>query len=77
MKDQKKDVWVGVEQLNNDPALAKVSNQEFVELPIVDQLSEESSLEVGASRRDFLKYLGLCSFLYFGLITWLKLSFVF
>ncbi|MBK8490462.1 MAG: TAT-variant-translocated molybdopterin oxidoreductase [Saprospirales bacterium] len=53
----KNEVWIGVEQLNNDPVLNELSNQEFAEpadiLPIV-----EKSLEWGSSRRDFLKYLG-------------------
>lgn len=58
MKNNNKAVWVGVEQLNNDPSIKEMSKQEFYELPIVDQLSEESTLDAGASRRDFLKYLG-------------------
>ena len=58
MKHKNKEVWIGVEQLTNDPALQKVAQSEFHELPIVDQLSEEETLEVGTSRRDFLKYLG-------------------
>lgn len=58
MKNKNKAVWIGVEQLNNDPALQEISKQEFFELPIVDQLSEEAVLDAGASRRDFLKYLG-------------------
>jgi len=60
MKNNKENVWVGLEQLNNDPALHAINKQEFIGLPIVDQLTEDSSvLEKGtASRRDFLKYLG-------------------
>jgi MoCo/4Fe-4S cofactor protein with predicted Tat translocation signal len=58
MKQNKNEVWVGVEQLNNDPALTDLNKQEFVELPIVDQLSEEKTLGQETSRRDFLKYLG-------------------
>ena len=58
MKKQKKAVWVGVEQLKNSPAYQETANQEFVELPIVDQLSEERAMESETSRRDFLKYLG-------------------
>jgi molybdopterin-containing oxidoreductase family iron-sulfur binding subunit len=55
----KKEVWIGVEQLNNDPALNELANQEFStqppnELPAID----EQMLDQGASRRDFLKYLG-------------------
>ena len=58
MENNNKAVWIGVEQLNNDPALQEISKQEFYELPIVDQLSEEATMDAGASRRDFLKYLG-------------------
>ena len=58
MKNQNKEVWIGVEQLNNDPAYRESSAQEFFELPVVDQLSNEKTLDAGASRRDFLKYLG-------------------
>ncbi len=57
MKKQNK-VWIGVEQLENHPEYQKANTQEFVELPVVDHLSEEKALESQASRRDFLKYLG-------------------
>ncbi len=58
MKQDNQDLWLGVEHLNNDPALERIAGQEFVELPIVDQLSEEKVMEAPSSRRDFLKYLG-------------------
>ena len=58
MKDNNQGTWVGVEHLNNDPALKDVINQEFVELPVVNQLSSEKVLDTSSSRRDFLKYLG-------------------
>lgn len=59
MKHNNKGVWIGVEQLTNDPDYREVSKQEFSsELPVVDQLSNKASLDVGASRRDFLRYLG-------------------
>jgi molybdopterin-containing oxidoreductase family iron-sulfur binding subunit len=51
-------VWVGVEELTDDPVYQDLAKQEFYELPMVDQLSEEKTLEVETSRRDFLKYLG-------------------
>ena len=56
MKKQNKAVWVGVEQLTNDPSFLEAAQQEFYELPIVDQLSEEKTLDASANRRDFLKY---------------------
>ncbi|MEO1625612.1 MAG: TAT-variant-translocated molybdopterin oxidoreductase, partial [Bacteroidota bacterium] len=51
-----KGLWVGVQ--DNDPEVLEAANSEFTELPLVDSLSKEKSLEVGASRRDFLKFLG-------------------
>ena len=50
------EIWVGIN--DNDPAYKESVNQEFTELPIIDNLSDENSLELGSSRRDFLKYLG-------------------
>jgi MoCo/4Fe-4S cofactor protein with predicted Tat translocation signal len=53
----KNEVWIGVEQLNNDPVLNELSNQEFSGQPDSPPITEKS-MEWGASRRDFLKYLG-------------------
>ncbi len=58
MKNKNNEIWVGVEQLKNDPSYQEMANQEFVELPIVEQLADDRAMEVGASRRDFLKYMG-------------------
>jgi molybdopterin-containing oxidoreductase family iron-sulfur binding subunit len=58
MKKQNKAVWVGVEQLTNDPSYLESAKQEFFELPVIDQLSEENTLQTETNRRDFLKYLG-------------------
>ena len=58
MKKQNKGVWIGVEQLQNDPNYQEVSKNEFTELPVVDNLSKEGAMDANASRRDFLKYLG-------------------
>ena len=57
-KNKNNNVWIGVEQLTNDPGYQELSTQEFTELPISDQLTNQNGLETGASRRDFLKYLG-------------------
>ena len=38
-----------MDQIENAPTYLEVVNQEFVELPIVDSLSKEDTLEVGAS----------------------------
>ncbi|MFT5167333.1 MAG: MoCo/4Fe-4S cofactor protein with predicted Tat translocation signal [Saprospiraceae bacterium] len=58
MKNNNQDVWVGIEDKNHDPSFLENINSEFKELPIIDTLSTEESMEIGASRRDFLKYLG-------------------
>jgi len=58
MKNNHNDIWIGVEQLTNDPSYQEIVQKEFIELPIVDQLSEQNAMEVGTNRRDFLKYLG-------------------
>lgn len=57
-KSNKNDIWIGVDQLNNDSAFQEATTQEFKELPIVDDLADDNTLDTGASRRDFLKYLG-------------------
>ena len=58
MKNNNQDVWVGIEDKNNDPSFLENVNSEFKELPIIETLAEENSMEIGASRRDFLKYVG-------------------
>ena len=58
MKDLKNDVWVGIDDKTNDPEFLETVSSEFSELPIIDSLSKEEALNIGSSRRDFLKYLG-------------------
>ena len=58
MKNQKNEAWVGISDKTNDPDLIAQIDKEFVELPIVDTLSDEAAIETPANRRDFLKYLG-------------------
>lgn len=55
---QHNQVWIGSEQLTNDPAFVQAQQSEFVELPVIDQLSDSASIQVETSRRDFLRYLG-------------------
>ena len=55
--NKNKEVWIGIDHINN-PEFKKATSQEFVELPIVEQLSENEALKVETGRRDFLKYLG-------------------
>lgn len=58
MKKQQNEVWVGISDKTNDPEFLQTVQQEFVELPIIEALSDEKSLDLGSNRRDFLKYLG-------------------
>jgi molybdopterin-containing oxidoreductase family iron-sulfur binding subunit len=58
MKNKKKEVWVGVEQLTNDPAFQKASNDEFKEVIYFDKIADSKVMEQHANRRDFLKVLG-------------------
>jgi MoCo/4Fe-4S cofactor protein with predicted Tat translocation signal len=57
MKNQSKntEVWVGVEHLEQDPIFMETLQREFSDSPA---LAHDDVLNVGASRRDFLKYLG-------------------
>ena len=58
MKDNKVAIWIGQKDLNHDPKFLEEAGNEFARIPL-DKMAESSSLEhVGATRRDFLKYLG-------------------
>ena len=54
-QNQHKEVWIGVEHLENDPHLMESIGKEFDTTPA---LVSDSVLNVGSTRRDFLKYLG-------------------
>jgi MoCo/4Fe-4S cofactor protein with predicted Tat translocation signal len=59
MKDQHNNIWIGVQDKTNDPALEEMISQEFYELPIIDALADDKFVEESSTnRRDFLKYLG-------------------
>ena len=58
MKNKNNGVWIGTEQLQNDPSYLETNKNEFTELPVVDSLSDNGAMNAEASRRDFLKYLG-------------------
>ncbi len=53
-----KQVWTGIEDKTGDADLLESGKQEFFELPLAQSLTEEKSLDLATSRRDFLKYLG-------------------
>ena len=58
---QKENVWISPEDLGRDQDLIKASQQEFYNLPVLNQLADEQVMEedsAGTGRRDFLKYLG-------------------
>ena len=59
MKTTKK-YWKGLAQLNDDPIVEKLAQNEFVEdLPVDQFLGDEKNLSsTNNSRRDFLKFLG-------------------
>lgn len=54
-QNQNKEVWIGVEHLENDPYLLESIEKEFDTTPA---LASDNILTAGSSRRDFLKYLG-------------------
>ncbi len=62
MNKQDNNIWVGVEDLSNDPQFLESAKQEFFELPIADAMSQDAEViedaTKGSSRRDFLKYAG-------------------
>ena len=55
-QDQKKEIWVGVEQLENDPNFLESIQKEFSD--DISPLAKEEAMEVKSNRRDFLKFLG-------------------
>jgi MoCo/4Fe-4S cofactor protein with predicted Tat translocation signal len=62
MKQENQNIWLGMEDLNNEPEFIERSKQEFFELPVIDAMSEETEVieeaTKGSNRRDFLKYMG-------------------
>ena len=62
MKQENQNIWVSVEDLNNESEFVERSKQEFFELPVVDAMSSDENVIEEATRnsnrRDFLKYMG-------------------
>jgi MoCo/4Fe-4S cofactor protein with predicted Tat translocation signal len=59
MKEEQQGTWVGDKDLAQDSDFMENSQKEFNEyLPLVDSMSDDRSIEIGSTRRDFLKYLG-------------------
>jgi molybdopterin-containing oxidoreductase family iron-sulfur binding subunit len=58
MKNKKK-YWKGLAELNNDPIVDKLKQNEFVEeIPVDKFLGDSDISSTSTSRRDFLKFLG-------------------
>ncbi|TAK45528.1 MAG: 4Fe-4S dicluster domain-containing protein [Saprospiraceae bacterium] len=55
-KNKNKDIWIGVEHLENDPGFIASIEREFSDDSTA--LIRDEALNVRTSRRDFLKYLG-------------------
>jgi len=57
--DNKKKYWKGLAQLNDDPKIKKLAENEFSEhLPLDKFLGDKEISNMSSSRRDFLKFLG-------------------
>jgi molybdopterin-containing oxidoreductase family iron-sulfur binding subunit len=54
--ESNKEIWIGVEQLENDPQFLKAIENEFQDTPM--SAIHDGTLNIQANRRDFLKYLG-------------------
>ena len=58
---QKEQVWISAEDLEREESFVKASQNEFFNLPILNDLADEDSADqgtIGSQRRDFLKYVG-------------------
>jgi molybdopterin-containing oxidoreductase family iron-sulfur binding subunit len=59
MKETEQKIWIGDWDLSGEESFRAESHKEFNhELPIVDTLGDNRSLQLQSNRRDFLKYLG-------------------
>lgn len=55
-QDQNKEVWIGVEHLENDPHFLESVEKEFADDKSL--ITNDEALDVKSNRRDFLKFLG-------------------
>ena len=58
MEFQNDNVWLGVEDLTNDPIVMENAKHEFHHTSVAETLQNEGALNLQSNRRDFLKYLG-------------------
>lgn len=56
--ENKTQYWKGLEELNRDPEFVQHSKNEFAEGLPLDEVLNESDLNLSSNRRDFLKYFG-------------------
>lgn len=57
-KSHQNEIWVGAEELNQDPEFVRLSQQEFEDKNVAETLADASESSLKANRRDFLKFLG-------------------
>ena len=59
MKDNTSNIWIGGKDLTNDPEFIEISQKEFAEPNLLEDLGNQEVAEnMGGNRRDFLKFLG-------------------
>lgn len=59
MKDNTSNIWIGGKDLTNDPEFIEISQKEFAEPNLIEDLGNQEVAEnIGGNRRDFLKFLG-------------------
>ncbi len=59
MKDNTSNIWIGGKDLTNDPEFIEISQKEFAEPNLIEDLGNQEVAEnLGGNRRDFLKFLG-------------------
>ena len=59
MKDNTSNIWIGGKDLTKDPEFIEISQKEFAEPNLIEDLgNQEVAEKIGGNRRDFLKFLG-------------------
>ena len=59
MKDNTSNIWIGGKDLSKDPEFIEISQKEFADPNLMEDLgNQEVAEKLGGNRRDFLKFLG-------------------
>ncbi|MGZ5280689.1 MAG: TAT-variant-translocated molybdopterin oxidoreductase [Bacteroidia bacterium] len=58
MENNKSQYWKGLDELNNETSFEKQRHNEFVEKLPLNEVLTENEMNLSASRRDFLKFMG-------------------